>query len=443
MEQNQRIIVIGAGAAGMMAAGRAAEMGAQVLLLEKTDRPGQKILISGNGRCNLTNARDMDSFIEQFGPNGRFLYSAFNRFFRDDLVGLLERNGVECRTGLTGKVYPKSDNARDVVRGFLKYLEAGNVEIQYNTNLTGLTIENGKVTGVETSAGNFSAGAVIVAAGGASHPQTGSDGSGYQIARALGHTIIRLRPGLVPLMVKDKEKAKSMQGVGFRNVKITAFQCPADQIDTSLIPSKDTGARLPGKRPKPSVIESRLGDIIITHFGLSGPGLLEMSLAIVDALENGPVSVLLDFIPDKDRDTVRKEIQCVLDQNGAMACRNAIRSILPKKLRENVIKIAGIPPEKLSSQVNAGEREGLLALMKSLKFDIEKPYSMDTAMVTAGGISLKEIDPRTMASKLAEGLYFCGEILDLDAGTGGYNLQSAFSTGYVAAESAVDYLKEL
>ena len=444
MVENYQVIVIGAGASGMMAAGRAAEMGAKVLLLEKMERPGKKILITGNGRCNLSNSLDMDAFIAQFSsfdrlradPNGKFLYGAFNRFFRDDLLALLRRYGVECKTEANGKIYPATDNARDIVRVFQRYLADGNVTVQFETSVSSLTVENGRITGVETAHEKLSASTVILATGGSSHPQTGSTGDGYRIAVALGHTVVPLRPGLVPLVVKNTKTVKQMQGASLRNVRVTAFRCPAVEIDISLVPRLDVGRTITGKRPKSTVIESRTGDAIITHFGLSGPVILEMSLAIVDALSEGPVSVSIDLLPDKDANTVRIELQQGFDSHSKRAFRNIIGDFLPKKLVEPFIVMTGVPPEKPGNQVTAGERDRLLGLLKSLRFDIEGAHSMATAMVTAGGISLKEIDPRTMASKLLEGLYLCGEVLDLDAGTGGFNLQAAFSTGYLAGESA-------
>jgi predicted flavoprotein YhiN len=425
----------------MMAAGRAAELGANVLLLEKMERPGKKILISGNGRCNLSNSQEMDSFVTNFGANGRFLYSAFTRFFREDLIALMERYGTQCRTGPTGKVYPVSDNASDVVRALTRYMEKGKVTVRYGVSVTSILKENGKVCGVTTTDGDIPAPAVIIAAGGSSHPQTGSDGSGYKLAASLGHTIVHLRPGLVPLVVTDIEKAKQMQGASLRKVRVTAFQCPADKIDTSLVPGADTGPRLPGKRPRPPVIESRTGDVIITHFGFSGPAMLEMSLAIVDALENGPVSVSIDLQPGKDKSALRAELQQAFDKLSTNVCQHVIKRFVTKKLVEPFIIMSNVPPDKLSNQLTAEERENLVNLMKSLRFDIKGPYNMDTAMVTAGGVSLKEVDPRTMASRLVEGLYFCGEVLDLDAGTGGFNLQAAFSTGYIAGENAAPTTK--
>ena len=232
-----------------------------------------------------------------------------------------------------------------------------------------------------------------------------------------------------------------MQGASLRSVRITAFQRPADKIDLSLIPRTDVGRGIGGKRPKLPVIESRTGDAIITHFGLSGPVVLEMSLAIVDALEDGPVSVSIDLMPDTDDETLRSELQRTFDKHGKRSYQNIIKDFLPQKLVDPFVGMTGVPPDRLGSQITLEERESLLHLLKSLRFDIRGAYSMATAMVTAGGVSLKEINPRTMASQLVEGLYFCGEVIDVDAGTGGFNLQAAFSTGYVAGESAASFVR--
>jgi hypothetical protein len=437
---NNQIIVIGAGAGGMLAAGRAAELGARVLLLEKMEHPGKKILITGNGRCNLTNSRDMDSFIAQFGPNGRFLYSAFSRFFRDDLLVFLRRYGVDAKTEPNGQIYPTSDNARDVVRVFERYLAEGNVQIQTDVGVSRLLVESERVVGVQTPAGQFPALAVILATGGASHPQTGSTGDGYRLAAELGHTIVRLRPGLVPLVVTDIARVKQMQGASLRNVRLTSFQCPSTEISPTLAPGADVGRGIAGKRPKPPVIESRSGDAIIAHFGLSGPIVLEMSLSIVDALEKGLVSVSIDLKPGLSEAQLSEELQQTFSRHSKRTYQNIIKDFLPQKLIEPFVEITGVPPEKPGNQITAEERERLLVLLKSLRFDIKGAYSMSTAMVTAGGVSLKEINPRTMASQLVEGLYFCGEVMDVDAGTGGYNLQAAFSTGYIAGESAASFV---
>lgn len=441
MDDSHRIIVIGAGAAGLMAAGRAAELGASVILLEKMERPGKKILVSGNGRCNLTNCRDRDSFIAQFGPNGLFLGNAFNRFFRDDLMAFLRRYGIECKVKSAGKVYPVTENARDIVRVFQRYIDDGRVTLQLGVKVTGILVENGRVSGVSTPAGDLPVSAVILAAGGSSHPQTGSTGDGFCLAAELGHNIVRLRPGLVPLITTNVEQTKIWQGANLRNIRITAFRCSSDKIDPSLIPPQDIGRGIDGRFPEYPIIESRTGDADIVHFGLSGPVILEMSLAIVDALENGPVSLSIDLLPDKDFAALQAELLSSFDMISCLTFQNYLKDFLPMKLVDRLISMISVSPDRLGDRLSLGEVECLLKMLKSLRFDIKSAYSMSTAMVTAGGIDLKEIDPLTMASRLVEGLYFCGEILDLDAGTGGYNLQAAFSTGYVAGESAASFVK--
>lgn len=424
----------------MMAAGHAAELGARVLLLEKMECPGKKILMTGNGRCNFTNSCDLETFIAQYGANGSFLYQAFRRFFRDELIELFIRYGLKSKTEPNGKIYPVTDHARDVVRVLTRYMADNNVQLKTGVNVTGVAVENGRVAGVHLTDGFLPTSAIIMAVGGASHPQTGSTGDGYRIAAELGHTIVKLRAGLVPLAVTDIEQVKQMQGASLRNVRATAFRCPAEKIDLSLVPRTNVGRGITGKRPKLNIIESRTGDAIITHFGLSGPIILEMSLAVVDALENGPVSISIDFMPDKDNDTLRAELQRTFDRHSKRTYQNIMKDFLPHKLIEPFVSMTGVSPDKLGNQITFKERESLLNLLKSLRFDIKGAYSMSTAMVTAGGISLKEINPSTMASQLVEGLYFCGEIMDLDAGTGGFNLQAAFSTGYIAGENAASFV---
>jgi len=435
------VAVIGAGAGGMMAAGRAAEVGAAVLLLEKMDRPGRKILISGKTRCNLTNARELEDFIAMYGANGRFLYRAFHRFFRDDLLALLGRYGLETKTERGGRIFPASDDAGDVVRALRSYLADGKVKMRTGVRVNKILVRDGGVTGVRASTGEmFPANAVILATGGASYPETGSTGDGYRLAEALGHTIVKLRPALVPLVVKEVALAKSMQGVSLRNVRLTAFQCLADDIDPSMTPAEDVGRGTGGKKPRPPVIESRFGEMMLTHFGIGGPITLKMSLAVVDALEKGPVSVAIDLKPALTVQQLRERLQRDFDRLSRRSFRTILKGLLPQKMVDPFIELTGIPAGKTGSQITAAERERLAGFLKSLRFSIESPLPLSAAMVTAGGVSLKEIDPRTMASRLVKGLYFCGEVMDIDADTGGFNLQAAFSTGYVAGESAAKFV---
>ena len=432
----KRVVVIGAGAGGMMAAGRAAELGAGVLLLEKTGRPGNKVLISGKSRCNLTNTRELDDFIAMYGPNGRFLYRAFNRFFRDDLLALLARYGVQTKAERGGRVFPASDDAGDVVGALQRYLSEHGVKLQTGVGATGIELSGGRVSGVQAGGDLHRAGAVVLAAGGASYPETGSTGDGYSMAASLGHTVTSIRPALVPLAVHEVDLARSMQGVSLRNVRLTAFRCPTDRIDPSLAPKHDWGRGTGGRKPPQAVIESRMGEMMMTHFGIGGPVTLLMSLAVVDALEQGPVSVSIDLKPALDEDQLRRRLQRDFDRYGRRGYRNLLRGLLPQKMIDPFVGLTGIPPDKPGHQIVAEERERLLRQLKSLRFNIKSPLPLTSAIVTAGGVSLKEIDPHTMASRLVEGLYFCGEVMDLDADTGGYNLQAAFSTGYVAGEQA-------
>ncbi len=436
MASKKRVIVIGAGASGMMAAGRAAELGAETILLEKMQRPGKKLLISGKTRCNLTNTKELDDFIVMYGQNGRFLYPAFRRFFRDELLSLLNKYGIETKVERGGRIFPASDSAEDVVSALGRYITDCGVRLLPSVRVTGIRRENGILTGVLADDKFYPADAVVLATGGASYPQTGSTGEGYRIAAGLGHTIVKPRPALVPLIVTEIERAKSMQDISLRNVRLTAYRCHSDEIPSSLVLTRDYGRGIAGRQPPPPVIESRMGEMLITHFGIGGPITLLMSLSIVDALEKGPVSVAIDLKPALDEKKLRERLQRDFNQSGKRDYSDILKGLLPDKMIGPFKEMTEIEPDKYSNQISAAEREKLLSLLKSLRFNIKGPLPIEYAIVTAGGIALNEIEPRTMASRLVKGLYFCGELLDLDADTGGYNLQAAFSTGYLAGESS-------
>lgn len=440
-DDEKRIIVVGAGASGMMAAGRAAEPGGAVLLLEKTDQPGKKLLISGKSRCNLTNAKDLEPFLAMYGANGPFLRQVFHRYFREELLAFFRQYGVETKVERGGRIFPLSDDARDVVTALTRRLFTRGVRISHHTRVKGVITAGGRVTGVQTEQGIIPAAAVILATGGATYPTTGSSGDGYQLAAALGHKITTLRPALVPLIVDNQGLTKSMQGVSLRNVRLTAFQCPAAEIDVALTPEEDSGRGMIRKPPAP-VIESRLGEMMLTHFGLGGPITLLMSLSIVAALDRGPVSVAIDLKPALNHGQLRLRLQRDFDQFSKRSYRRLLAGLLPAKMVDPFVALTGIASDKPAHQITAAEREGLLNHLKALRFNILRPLSMAAAIVTAGGVTLKEVDPRTMASRLLAGLYFCGEVLDIDADTGGYNLQAAFSSGYVAGEQAAAFVKE-
>jgi len=434
---SRRVVVIGAGAAGMMAAGRAAELGAQVTLLEKTDGPGKKLLISGKTRCNLTNTRPLDQFLAMYGPNGRFLHGPFSRFFREELLAFFRRYGVETKEERGGRVFPASDDARDVVAALRAYGAEHGVRLLSGARAVAVETSNGRVAGVRTTDAFHPAEAVVLATGGASWPGTGSTGDGYRLAAALGHTIVPLRPALVPLAVRQTELARSMQGVSLRHVRLTAFSLPSEAVSRSVVPSHDMGGRgMPGGRPRPPVIESRLGEMLVTHFGIGGPITLLMSLAVVDALAQGPVSVAIDLKPGLTEEQLRARLQRDFDAHGKRTLRTTLHQLLPQKMIDPIIGLSGIPGDKQAHQINAAERERLLDLLKCLRFDVERPLPLSRAIVTAGGVALEEVDPRRLSSRLVPGLYLGGEVLDLDADTGGYNLQAAFTTGYLAGEAA-------
>lgn len=434
------VIVIGGGAAGLMAAGKAAQSGARVLLLEKTDSPGKKILISGKTRCNLTNAAELREFIAMYGRNGRFLHSAFSRFFRPELLAFFEQYGLATKVERGGRIFPVSDDARDVVRVFQKYLAENKVRTIFNARVSSVIHTEDSLFSVQTTNGHYVAPCVIIATGGASWPGTGSEGDGYPISAALGHMVISPKPALVPLIVREQKLAKSMQGVSLRNVRATAFQGEAATVDSALTPGCDYG-RGEKKIPRPPIIESRFGEMLFTHFGLGGPVILLMSLSIVEALENGPVSILIDLKPALTKEQLRKRFQLDFNNFGKRKIATILKEYLPAKMIEPLIILSGMGEEKQGHQVSAAERDKMIDLLKALRFNIKAPLPLAKAIVTAGGVTLDEIDPRTMSSKKIPGLYFCGEVMDIDADTGGYNLQAAFSTGYVAGESAAANLR--
>jgi len=438
-DDSRRVIVVGAGAGGMMAAGRAAETGAKVLLLEKTDGPGKKLLVSGKSRCNLTNSRELSEFLGMYGPNGRFLHGVFNHFFRDELLAFLGHYGVETKVERGGRIFPVSDAAADVVQAFLRHLQDRGVALRTGVRVTDIAIRENRVTGVRTGEGLLPAGAVILATGGASWPATGSSGDGYRMAARIGHRVTTLRPALVPLVVEEVERAEAMQGVSLRNVRLTAFRGLAETIDPLLTPGEDLGRGLDKRRRRSPVIESRMGEMLFTHFGIGGPITLLMSLAVVDALAEGPVSVAIDLKPALSREQLRARLQRDFDAFGKRGFRSLLAGLLPPKMVETFLTLTGIPPDRPGGRISAAERDKLLELLKALRFNIRGPLPLTAAIVTAGGVALDEIDPRTMASRLVAGLFFCGEVMDLDADTGGYNLQAAFSTGFVAGEAATDF----
>jgi predicted Rossmann fold flavoprotein len=407
----ERVIVVGGGASGMMAAGRAAECGAQVLLLEKTKRLGNKLRITGKGRCNLTNIADRPDFIAHFGPNGPFLRNAFARFFNQDLIDFFAAQGVPTVVERGQRVFPASNDAHQVADALASYLRQSGARVRFKARVAELETEGGRIAGVQTEGGEFlTAKAVIVATGGASYPGTGSTGDGYRLAKALGHTIVPIKPALVPLVVKEGH-AEALQGLSLKNVEVTLL--------------------LDGQP-----VTRQFGEMLFTHFGVSGPIILTLSAQAVDRLGQGKLELSINLKPALSDEQLDRRLQRDFDRFGKRAFRNILKELLPRKMIALFVRLTGIPPDKPGHQITAAERKRLFSLLRDFRLTIVGHRPIAEAIVTAGGVSTREIDPRTMESRLVKGLYFCGEVLDIIADTGGYNLQAAFSTGYVAGQSA-------
>lgn len=419
------IVVAGCGPAGLTAGGRAGELGARTLLCEKMDKPGIKLRITGNGRCNLTNGTDPEDFMEHFGKNGPFLRQAFTSFFSEDLLTLLGRFGVETIRERGGRIFPASGQASDIVNALIQWNRQVNTGIRSRSKIARLHMESGKITGVstvvpaaqtdspfQTSDNPFiPAGAVILATGGASYPGTGSTGDGYRLAQSVGHSLVPIRPALIPIETKGNTALK-LQGLALKNVSLSVW------VD--------------GSRKA-----ERFGEMLFTHFGVSGPIVLSASQIIVDALrEKKPVELMIDLKPALDYQKLDQRLLRDFREHGSMHTKNLLSQLLPAKLIPICLDSVPLDPAKPAHQISADERSRLVQWLKQFRFTVKGHRPLAEAIVTAGGISLKEVNPRTLESRLVKGLYFAGEILDLNADTGGYNLQAAFSTGWLAGESA-------
>ena len=408
----RKVIVVGGGAAGLMAAGQAAQLGAETLVLEKMSRPGRKLRIAGKGRCNLTNMAPLLEFVAHFGRNGRFLRQAFSRFFTAELVAFFEELRVPTVTERGGRVFPASGEAQDVVDTLLRWAGKCGVTLLARSPVERLVVERGQVVGVQVSNGKVHRGdVVIIATGGASYPATGSTGDGYRMAESVGHTIVAIRPALVPLETAG-DIASKLQGLSLRNVAVRVA------ID--------------GKRQADA-----FGEMLFTHFGVSGPIILSLSRQVVDALRLGRKVILsIDLKPALDERELEARLLRDLAESGKQKFSTFIKGLLPRKLIQVCADLTGIPLDKLAHQVTAEERKRLRMWLKDFRMEVTGYRPFAEAIITAGGVDTREVDPRTMVSRLVEGLYFAGEILDVDADTGGYNLQGAFSTGWVAGRSA-------
>ncbi|MGC9349815.1 MAG: NAD(P)/FAD-dependent oxidoreductase [Anaerolineae bacterium] len=417
------VVVVGAGAAGLMAAGRAAELGARVMLLEKMDEAGKKILVSGKSRCNITNTDPIELFISHYGHNGQFLRNAFHRFFRDELLDLLRRYGVETQTERGGRVFPTSGRAADVRDALVRYGVEHGVEIRYRARVKQVLTDHVAVQAVDLADGaRLPAEKVVLATGGASWPATGSTGEGYVMAQALGHTIVPLRPALVPLTVAERSLAKRLQGLSLRNV-----QC----IFKVRTPSgRERPLRIPYPMPE-------VGEMLFTHFGVSGPLILTASSAVVEELRAGrEVVLVIDLKPGMRRDEVHERLQNEFETHPHQRLRTLLRGWIPSSLADVLADLSPLSEGRPVHSIQSDEREAIVDLLKSFRWTITGSLPLSAAMVTAGGVSLKEVDPVSFESRKVAGLYIVGELLNLAADTGGFNLQAAFTSGYLAGSHA-------
>ncbi len=424
-----KVIVIGGGPAGMMSAISAAEEGNKVILLEKNKTLGKKLLITGKGRCNITSSLDIDDFIKNIPGNGNFLYSSFKNFTNTDIINFLKNQGLEVKEERGNRYFPITDKSIDVLNCFKKRLKELNVDIYYEEIANVLLIEkenslntdtekNAKVVGVKTNKHEFLADKVIVATGGKSYPLTGSTGDGYKLAKNVGHTITNIRPSLVPLICSEKDICMELQGLSLRNASIF--------IEDTL---------------KNKKIYDDFGEMLFTHLGVSGPVILSSSAHLVryknidELLKNNRIVLHIDLKPALAKEKLDNRIIRDFAEFKNKQFKNSLDKLLPQKMIEPIIELSGIKPEKQVNEITKVERERLVSLLKDFKLTIKEFGPIEDAIITSGGVNIKEVNPSTMESKIVNNLYFAGEILDVDAYTGGFNLQIAYSTGFTAGKN--------
>ena len=406
----KRVVVIGGGAAGLMAAVIAGREGAKVTLLEKMNYVGKKMGITGKGRCNITNACDMSDFIKNTPGNGKFLYGAYERFTNEDLLQLLHDAGLETKVERGGRVFPASDSALDVRNTFMKLMKHYGVDVHLEEPVKKLLVDDGVVTGVVTDRETYHADAVVIATGGKSYPATGSTGDGYILAAQVGHKITDIRPSLVPI-VTEESWVKDLMGLSLRNVEL------------SVVAKNKVQAKM-------------FGEMMFTHFGITGPIVLSLSHTVGKLMRKKNIGIIgldINLKPALSPETLDKRLQKDFDLYSKKQLINGMKDLLPSRLIPLIIELAGIDPQKPINQISKEERQQIGYMLQHMPLTVKGLRPVEEAIVTAGGISLKEFNPKTMESMLVKGLYGAGEVLDIDAFTGGYNLQAAFSTGFVAA----------
>ncbi len=413
------VIIIGGGPAGMIAGISAAKSGNKVTILEKMNSCGKKLLITGKGRCNITNSTDLNGFIENTPNNGKFLYGALNNFNNKDIINLLEKEGVKTKAERGGRIFPVSDKSIDVLEVLIKILKKLNVKILTNTKVEKIIIREGKVEGVKIANTNkeqikseLKADKIILATGGKSYPVTGSTGDGYKMAEELGHTVTKIKPSLVPLTSKDIVCAK-LQGLSLRNIAIEL-------------------------KNEDKIIYKDFGEMLFTHYGVSGPVILSSSAYLIryknteNLLKNNNIKLHIDLKPALTEEKLDLRILRDFEEVKNKEFKNSLSKLLPQKLIPVVIEKTGINPYKRINEITKQERQKIITILKNFEIIINGVRPIEEAIITSGGISIKEINPKTMESKLIKGLYFAGEIIDVDSLTGGFNLQIAWSTGYTA-----------
>lgn len=406
----KRVVIIGGGAAGLMAAVIAGREGAQVTLLEKMNYLGKKMGITGKGRCNVTNAAPMSEFIKNTPGNGKFLYGAYERFSNQDLLQLLNEAGLETKVERGGRVFPASDSALDVRNTFMKLLKSYGVDVHLEEGAQEIIVEDGRVVAVKTKNEIYPADAVLIATGGKSYPATGSTGDGYNLANKLGHKVTDIRPSLVPI-VTEEVWVKDLMGLSLRNVEL------------SVVAKNKVQAKM-------------FGEMMFAHFGITGPIVLSLSHTVGKLMRKkniGTIGLDINLKPALSVEKLDKRIQKDFELYSKKQLINGLKDLLPQRLIPLVIQLANLDPHKPINQISKAERDSLVYILQHLPLTVKGLRPVEEAIVTAGGLSLKEFNPKTMESKLVPGLYGAGEVLDIDAFTGGYNLQAAFSTGYVAA----------
>lgn len=405
------VIIVGGGPSGMMAAGRAGEKGANVLLIEKNDTLGKKLLITGGGRCNVTNAEfDTRKLLEKFKNNGKFLFSAFSQLPVKETLDFFHTRKMETKAENELRVFPVSDSAQSVWDVLVSYMKESNVTILSNTEVTGIYTEAKKVTGVTLKNKKIIRGSsVVIATGGTSRPETGSTGDAYPWLKSIGHTVIDPTPSLVPIVTHDAW-VKKLAGVSIPQCKITSYQNGVKQ-------------------------GSIKGKLLFTHVGLSGPAILNMSKDIGELLKYGEVSLSLDILPHEDYGTLNSKLQELFKEHDKKKFRNALSSLVPSAIAPIVVELSGIDPEKQCNGVTREERLSLITLLKGIPVKVEKLLGVEKAIITSGGVALEEVDFKTMRSRLYPNLYLIGDILNIDRPSGGYSLQLCWTTGFVAGNS--------